>query len=761
MKTISELLKSEFNITATEIIRLNGYANTNYYVKKGPEKYVLKEYENETGLMELIEAESDILGLLSREIPNCFQAPVRSAKGNYIVKREEGSRHLVYRLLHYIEGDLFAHAAHTELLFESFGNLLARMDKTLLNIRHVAIEARRFEWDILQIDLTKKYYEYIPNPSDRKLVDYFYQQYHEMVSLSVPELRKSIIHADANDLNVIVTDNTVSGIIDFGDVVYSLLVNDPAIAITYAMFGKDDPIKWAKPIIKGYCKILPLEEKEIDLLYYLVGARLCTILCKAAQSKTDHPDDDYLTISEKPAWELLKKWITINPVKASDEFRKAADLESIIQDTTQQDIEKRSNYLSKALSVSYSPPIKMEKAAFQYMYDHLGNTYLDTRNNIPHVGHCHPKVVAAAQGKIARLNTNTRYLYDEMTEYSEKLLAKFPEALNKVFFVNSGSAASDLAIRLALTHTKKPDIVIMEHGYHGNTQLSIDISHYKFSGKGGQGKKDNILVAPVPDTYRGPYNNHDGMAGKMYALDLLKTIESRQHSISAFIAEPIISAAGQVPLPKGYLKEIYPFIRKQGGVCISDEVQTGFGRSGTHFWGYEMSDIVPDIVILGKPIGNGHPMAAVVCTDEIACSFNNGMEFFSSFGGNPVSCATGLAVLEVLEEENLIQNALEVGNYMIEKFNELREEFKYIGDVRGSGLCLGVDIVKDPSTKEPATEIAGMLVKGLKLKKILAGTDGPYDNVLKIKPPLCFTTENVDQLLDELAFLLYQLTVDG
>jgi len=469
----------------------------------------------------------------------------------------------------------------------------------------------------------------------------------------------------------------------------------------------------------------------------------------AAKATKDNPGNPYLTVSREPAGQLLKQWIAINPIKAKDTFRKAAGLKTIIRDTSKEDIEKRIGLLSKTLSISYKKPIKMTGAAFQFMYDELGHAYLDTRNNIPHVGHNHPVVVAAGQHQMARLNTNTRYLYSEIIEYSEKLLARFPPSLNKIFYVNSGSAASDLAIRLALEHTKKMGIAVMEYGYHGNTGAAIDISHYKFAGKGGSGPKNHIAVAPVPDTYRGPYQNLQ-TAGQSYAKAFINTTEKRKGTIAAFIAEPIISAAGQIPLPAGYLDEIYSFIRSQGGVCISDEVQTGFGRLGTHFWGFEQLSVVPDIVVLGKSIGNGHPMAAVVCTDAIAKSFENGMEFFSSFGGNPVSCAIGMAVLDVMEKENLMDNAREIGIHLISGFKKISQKYGVIGDIRGSGLSLGIDIVEDIKSKTPGTTIAHNLVEKLKYACILAGTDGPANNVLKIKPPLCFTIKDADQLLKEI-----------
>ena len=743
MNTISHILRENYAIDQAGITELWGYDNKNYKVTTEDGSFVLKQYSEEPNLSQLLDAENEILNKLSEEVPGYCPKPVRTTSGGYLVSVKDGKNNLIFRLLPYLDGDLLGKTDHTEEVLESFGTLLGRMDSQLLKIRNPVIEARRYEWDTLHIDLTRKYSKLISNPADRKLVDYFYMEYNELVRPRVSELRQSIIHGDVNDLNVLVKDNKVTGIIDFGDLLYSLLINDLAIALSYIMFDKKDPLKWALPVIRGFCKILPLEIEEIDVLYYLVAARLCIGVSHAAHAKKIHPDNKYMTISEKSSWRLLHQWITINPVRATSAFRKAANLPLEIPESPESCLDKRSEYISKSLSLFYSTPIQMERAAFQYMYDTLGNTYLDARNNIPHVGHCHPEVVEAGQRTMARLNTNTRYLYDELNDYAERLLSKFPNSLNKVFFVNSGSAASDLAIRLAFSYTQKTDLVVMEMGYHGNTGTGIDISHYKFSKRGGKGPPQYVITAPPPDTCLGKF-----------AEEITNKLASRDGKIAGFIAEPIIGCAGQVPLPEGYLKEMYGLIRKQGGVCISDEVQTGFGRLGSHFWGYEIHNVIPDIVVLGKPIGNGHPMAAVVCTEEIASSFENGMEFFSSFGGNPVSCAIGMAVLDVMESEKLQENALQTGNYLINQLKQLQSNYLCIGDVRGSGLFLGVELIHDPLTREPATSLAAFIQNELKERGILVDTDGPFENVLKIKPPLCFTKENADQLVTEIEVIL-------
>ncbi len=749
---IKKTLKNHFNIHAIEIKKLVGEVNINYLVITENEKFIFKESPLDRETIDFSVDESSLLEVLSNRLPFYFQKPVKSVSEGYLVVDNKANK--VYRLLSYVEGELLVNAHHTKELFESFGELLAKMDKELIGERYLCIMSRKYDWDILQFDLNSKNIKYIEDIEVRRLVEYFHLQFHEVVRPFLPEMRYSIIHGDANDLNVLVDDNKVSGIIDFGDSSYSILINELAVAITYAVLGKENPIKWALPIIKGYSQIISLTETEVDILYYLIAARLSISLCHSAYGRKTNSEHEYLTVSEKPVLALIKKWITTNPVKAANEFRKAAGLPEIIKDTTDADVKKRWGILSKAFSLTYEKPIKMKKAAFQYMYDNQGNTYLDLRNNIPQVGHCHPKVVNAGQRAMAKLNTNTRYIFDEIHSYSEKLLAKFPKTLNKVFFVNSGSAASDLAIRLAKTHTKKENMMVMAHGYHGNTSAAIEISHYKFSGKGGKGLPENTLVAPIPESNLRLTKEEKEKINTKKLSKYLNSIQEKRDTIAGFITEPIVSAAGQIVIEKHYLQKIYEFIRSQGGVCISDEVQTGFGRLGEYFWGFEYTEVIPDIVVLGKPIGNGHPMAAVVCTTEIAESFNNGMEFFSSFGGNPISCAIGEAVLDVIDNENLAENAKVVGDYLIEKFKQLRKECKYIGEIRGMGLSLGIEIIKDKEKLEPNTKLASKLVSELKNKNILVGTDGPFHSVFKLKPPLCFTKENTDTLINELKPLL-------
>jgi 4-aminobutyrate aminotransferase-like enzyme len=325
--------------------------------------------------------------------------------------------------------------------------------------------------------------------------------------------------------------------------------------------------------------------------------------------------------------------------------------------------------------------------------------------------------------------------------------------------VNSGSEANELALRLARAHTGREDIIALEHAYHGHTNALIDISPYKFDGPGGRGKKPWVHVAPLADDYRGAYRRGDKQAGAKYArhvAEILDRTRADGRGVAAFIAETLPSVGGQIVFPPDYLAQVYRHVRGAGAVCIADEVQVGFGRLGTHFWGFETQGVIPDVVVLGKPIGNAFPLAAVITTPEIADSFNNGMEFFSTFGGNPVACAAGLAVLDVLEQENLQQHALRVGAHLIEGLKSLQTRHALIGDVRGSGLFLGIDLVLDRETREPAALQASYVVNRLRDCGILAGTDGPHHNVIKLRPPLIFSEADADLFVKTLHAVLQE-----
>ena len=411
-------------------------------------------------------------------------------------------------------------------------------------------------------------------------------------------------------------------------------------------------------------------------------------------------------------------------------------------------LELRKQYLSPSLSLSYEDPIHIVRGEGQYLYDAEGLRYLDAVNNIQHVGHCHPKVVSAAMEQNALLNTNTRYLDETIVRYAKLLTKKLPEGLDVCFFTNSGSESNDLALRIARCITGSKETIVLDGAYHGHLSSLIEISPYKHNAPGGEGPPDFVYSIPLPDSFRGIYRGDNCTADYVNEVKkVIYKINDSSKTLSAFFVEALMGCGGQIVLPEGFLKKSFELVRMSGGLCIADEVQIGFGRMGTDFWGFETCGVIPDIVTLGKSIGNGHPLSAVVTTKEIADQFNNGMEYFNSYGGNPVSCAIGEAVLNVIEDEGLQENAEIVGSYLIEELFKLQSKYTFIGQIRGQGLFIGIELISNTDTLKPNKTLAAKIVNQMKDAGILISIDGPDHNVLKIKPPMVFNLENANELV--------------
>ncbi|KAA3614670.1 MAG: aminotransferase class III-fold pyridoxal phosphate-dependent enzyme [Calditrichaeota bacterium] len=747
----------ELNIKAKCLV---GDIGQNFQLKgEQGRKYIFK-IANPAETFPILEAQNQVLIKLANN--DKFESPIllKSKEGLFITPIiNEKKESFNTRLMSFIDGIFLAEADNlSPKLLSSIGDILGEIDKQIENIDHPALH-RFWYWDLKHVLQIRTLIKHIKSQRDKSLVEYFLLQFENEVVPKFIEMRRGAIHNDANDYNLLVKENGSLGVIDFGDMVNTYIVFELAIALAYLMFNKENPVEDTLEVVAGYHKKFPLQEIEIEVLFYSICARLCLSVTMSAYQRQTQPDNEYISVSEENAWALLWKLLEFNPLKAKSLYSKACGKPIDLSKTESKDsiIEKRKKLIGKSLSISYKEPLKIVRGAMQYLYDGQGDTYLDCVNNVCHVGHCHPHVVQAAQKQVSVLNTNTRYLHDNLIDYADRLTKKFPDPLSVCFFVNSGSEANELALRLAYAHTGQKNMIILDHAYHGNTPSLIDISPYKYNQKGGAGPGAYTVKAELPDVYRGPYKKEDLQAGNKYAEFIewrIQDLKKEDKSIAGFICESLPGCGGQIVFPQGYLKEVYKKIRAAGGVCIADEVQVGFGRVGSHFWGFELQDVVPDIVTMGKPIGNGHPLAAVVTTREIADSFNNGMEFFNTFGGNPVSCAIGLSVLDVIESEQLQENALKVGSYLISGLENLKSRFELIGDVRGAGLFIGVELVRNRDTLEPATDEAALIIEKMKEKKILISTDGPYNNVLKLKPPIVFSKENADRVIANLEFVL-------
>lgn len=711
-------------------------------------RFVLK-ISNATEDRALVEAQNAALAHVAVRV-DCCPRVVPTSAGETIAVSPDGA-HLV-RLVSFLPGEPLASVtARPPRLLEDLGRRVGQLDAALAGFDHPALH-RDFHWDL--VNAAKMIHSRLALVRDegwRAVVDEVSTRALEDVAAGSATFRRGAIHNDANDWNVLVDGGSVSGIIDFGDMVHSWTVADPAVAIAYAMLDAPEPLATASHIVRGYHAAHPLGDDEIAALFPLACLRLCLSVCLAAWQQQQRPDDEYLTVSQEPIRRTLPALAGIDARVAARLLRQACGREPRM--TADEIRVARQRFMGPNLSIGYKEPVHVVRGSMQYLFDDRGRRYIDAYNNVPHVGHCHPRIVEAADRQMRILNTNTRYLHENLARYAERLTATLPDPLSVCYFVSSGSEANELALRLARAHTGRRDMIVLDAAYHGNTTTLIEISPYKFNGPGGGGQPSWVHVVPLPDVYRGAYKRSDHQAGLKYAKAVSETIErlpTHSTQLCGFIAESCPSVGGQIMLPEGYLAAAYRSVRDVGGVCIADEVQTAYGRIGTHFYGFEPQGVVPDIVVLGKPIGNGHPIGAVVTTPDIAASFDNGMEFFSTFGGNTVSCAVGLAVLDVLEDEHLQAHARQVGEHLLGELMPLVDRCPLVGDVRGSGLFWGVELVRDRETLEAATDDASYVVNRLREEGILIGTDGPNHNVLKIRPPMPFSTDDADVLVSTL-----------
>jgi alanine-glyoxylate transaminase/(R)-3-amino-2-methylpropionate-pyruvate transaminase len=412
----------------------------------------------------------------------------------------------------------------------------------------------------------------------------------------------------------------------------------------------------------------------------------------------------------------------------------------------------RKQFLNPGIFLYYKNPIMLVEGRMQYVWDEHGKRYLDALGGIVtvSVGHCHPHVIDVARRQNETLqHSTTIYLHPNISQYAQALAAKMPGDLKVCYFVNSGSEANDLALLMARAYTGNYDVIALRNAYHGGNAATMGLTAHR-TWKFNVPHNFGMHHAIVPDPYRGLWGREDNDAGKNYADDVKNLLDfATSGQVAAFIAESIQGVGGCVVFPDGYLKHVYEHVRAAGGLCIADEVQTGFGRTGTHYWGFETQGVIPDIVTMAKGIGNGSPLGAVVTTPEIAATLTQRIHF-NTFGGNPVVCAQGMAVLEVIEREKLQENSLTIGNRLLAGLNRLKEKYKLIGDVRGKGLLVGIELVKDRQSKEPAKEECAKILETCKEMGLLLGKGGLWGQTIRFSPPMCVNEQDADFLLDVL-----------
>lgn len=408
-------------------------------------------------------------------------------------------------------------------------------------------------------------------------------------------------------------------------------------------------------------------------------------------------------------------------------------------------VERRTALLGPAYRLFYKDPVEVARAKGVLLYDSEGHEYLDAYNNVVSVGHCHPRVVAAISEQLGTLCTHTRYIQEGILNFAEDLLGTHADNLQHVMFTCTGSEANDLAMRIARNYTGKSGIIVTDEAYHGNSDLTASFS----PSLGAQSPLGTwVRRVPAPDSYRVPHDQIGPMMAAHVAAQI-EDLERRGEGLAAFIADSMFSSDGIFSHPTDVLGPIRDVVHKAGGLFIADEVQSGFGRSGEKLWGYQRHNIAPDIVTMGKPMGNGYPVAAVALSPEVVQNFGRDNRYFNTFGGNSVAMAAGQAVLHVIRDEKLLENSLRVGKILRDGFDDLAKRYEQIGDIRGSGLYVGVELVKDRTTKEPDAAAAAAVVNGLRARRVLISATGAAANTLKIRPPLVFSEANADRLLSE------------
>ena len=741
-----ELLAREYGL-AGEIERLTG-ENENYLLRATTGKrYVLKLLPEgrDASLIEVEQAALAALQDASFGLDLAAIVPTRDARA--VASIDGGA--LCGRLYAFLDGVPWhaAGPASPERL-RALGRNIGRLAATLAGVDHPAAR-HDHPWGMTRALEHRDKIVHVADPDRRRLVDEAYHRFAGVAS-RLDGLPRGLVHGDLNDENLLVTGDRVSGLIDFGDIQVQPIVCDLGVSLAYLMLDEAEPLVAGAALVGGYHESRRLSVAEVEMLWPIMLARLAVSVLVSAERRTVAPDHEAYYVTEERAWQALERWLEIDTVDATHALAAATDLEmEERQPSLDHLLERRAAVACGAQALHFSEPIHFVRGAGPYLYDDSGRPYLDFYNNVCHVGHCHPRVVEAGQRQMARLNTNTRYVYQAWVDYAERLCSSMPEPLNRCFVVNSGTEANELALRLAWTHTGRRDLLVVENAYHGHTTTMVDISPYKFLGRGGKGRPEPwVHIVPMADPYRGPYKGLGPEAGRAYGDAVGDVITAMERPPAAFITESLLSCGGQIVPAEGYLARAFEHVRAAGGLCIADEVQVGFGRVGSHFWAFELQDVVPDIVVLGKPIGNGHPMAAVITTEAVARSFTDaGMEFFSTFGGNPVSCAIGSAVLDVIEDEGLQENAGRVGARLLDGLRGLMGRHELIGDVRGVGLFVGVELVRDRETLEPAGTETRAVVDGLRRRGILTGTDGPHGNVIKIKGPMVIDEGHAEQFV--------------
>lgn len=705
------------------------------------------------GVVEMEVAAVARIRALDPGLPVPIARPTRA--GDPIASIEvNGSTHLV-RLLPLLRG---RNATPDELdaaTITRIGAVVARVGVALRGFFHPAA-GRRIWWDQQHLPELARLAPAIEDPRRRELLARVLARFHERVAPALPRLRGQVIHNDLTLDNLLLDDaGEITGIIDFGDMAHTALVLDVPATLQSLVRDRTDPFEVADRFLAGYASVLPLERPEAELLGDLLAGRMAQTILISAWRMPQYPENEYIRGWAEPAWALLEQ---LDGIGLDEVTRRMAVIaraplaEPVAFDTL---LDRRHRALGSALeSLSYATPLHLVRGDGAWMEAADGRRYLDAYNNVPVVGHSHPRVVEAIARQAATLNTNTRYLHEHVVDLAERLLATMPNGLDTVLFVNSGSEANDLAWRLATNFTGADAGIATSWGYHGVTGAIADFSASEWP----NGERPELAEAyAAPDTYRGRYADADDPAsvGRAEIGEAVARLADRGHRPAALFVDSTFTADGIFVPEPAVVAEIMTAAREAGALVIADEVQSGYARTGD-MWGFSRWDVTPDFVTLGKPMGNGHPVAAVITRAEIVDRLGERTTFFSTFGGNPVACAAALAVLDVLRDEALMAHAATVGDWLRSRLRASAERHAAIGDVRGRGLMTAVELVVDPATREPDGALAKRMKDEMAERGVLIGTTGRAANVLKIRPPLCIARDEAAIIVDA-----FEAVLDG
>lgn len=644
----------------------------------------------------------------------------------------------VVHALSFLDGELLEGMPAGADLLSDIGRMTARMGLALRGFFHKAA-GRRIAWDPRQAVGLRRHTSLIADPQTRALAEQALDRFIARLP-ELARLRTQLIHHDCHPGNILIRDKKVSGLLDFGDMIHAPLIFDLAVPAAENHGNGLSSLESASAVIAGYRDITPLEDAEYDVLYDTMLARHAVTLAIQAWRMRHAPETAEklarYCAANTPA---LAELVAAGPEKAVAAFRRGQAGAS-----TQNLLHRRANALGKELELTYAKPVHAVKGDGVFLWEPDGTRLLDVYNNVPSVGHAQPDVVAAIARQAAEICSNTRYLHETVIAYAERLIRTMPKGLDRCLFVNSGSEANDAAWRIAKAVTGKTGALIIANAYHGITDAVAALSPY--AGPLALPTPPHVETIEPPDMYRGRFRA-DPDAASLYAGDVdraIAALAARGHGVAALYVDSAFCAHGILDAPSGWFALVAEKVRTQGGLIVGDEVQSGFGRMGDAFWGFARHGVVPDMVTLGKPMANGHPVGVVVTTSDIHSSFARRVDFFSTFGGNPVSAAAALATLEVIERDRLQDNCLRTGGYFRTRIKALMQRHTAIGDVRGSGLMTGVDIVADRITREAAPKEARRIANRMRELGVLVGIDGPLGNVLKVRPPMPFKPEHAD-----------------